>query len=420
MKHYLLTLQRAVISISILITGISLTACGGGGGNGNSGTTPTQVTTTSFTIPLSSLEVVPVVNSSASANAQLTYDSQTNYLNGTLTIAGTQSKISNVHLHDGSAGVTGGVIITLQADAVNSNQYSIPTDSTLTETQATNLLSGNTYLQVHTATNANGELRGQVLLSNSNITRVQIPLSGLEVVNISGTPEMNTPINSTGSGEAVLLINNNGALYGGVRVQSLLGEAGNAHIHDGIAGAEGGVVLTFDQNAADKNLYSVPANSNLLPSDLSKLLTNKTYVQVHSVVVPLGELRGQVISQESLMTRYRVSMDGSQVVSSVTTTARGQAVLLVDNTNGNVFGGMTATGLQGAAAMGHIHDGVQGVNGGVVITFEHDSTDTNLYSIPVGANLSPAALTKLNEDNNYVQIHSDTFPLGELRGQITK
>jgi len=417
-QHYSRLIIRSVLSINLFILGIMLTACGGGSDDsGNNGTT--TVTTTSFTVPLSSLEVVPLVNSNASANAQLSYDSATGIITGQVIISGTQSNIENVHLHDGAAGIAGGIIVTLKADATNTNQYNIPDNQSLLETQANKLLSGATYLQVHTVNVGSGELRGQVLLSNSNVSRIKIPMSGLEIINRDSATSINTPVNSTGSGDALLLVNKiSGAIYGGFKASNLLGKADKAHIHDGAAGTAGGLIITLAQDSVDSNLFSIPASSVLTAANLAKLLSNNTYAQIHSVAKPAGELRGQILTQESNMSRYTIAMDGLQVVPPVTTNATGQAVLLVNNNTGAVFGGMSANNLQGTADKGHVHEGAAGQAGGVLITFDQNVADLNLYSIPVATILSPANLTKLKTDISYVQIHSATNPGGELRGQI--
>ena len=64
------------------------------------------------------------------------------------------------HIHTGAAGANGGIMTTL---TLGTNSAGVPVGTTLIEAQFADLITGNQYVNVHSATNPGGELRGQLL-----------------------------------------------------------------------------------------------------------------------------------------------------------------------------------------------------------------------------------------------------------------
>jgi hypothetical protein len=63
------------------------------------------------------------------------------------------------HIHMGAKGQNGGVIIPLNK---NGDMYTVPAGAKLTDAQMAAFKAGNLYVNVHTATNKGGEVRGQL------------------------------------------------------------------------------------------------------------------------------------------------------------------------------------------------------------------------------------------------------------------
>ena len=74
----------------------------------------------------------------------------------------TTSNISGTaaHIHEAEAGKNGGVIIPLTKNG--DNGWSVPAGAKLTDAQYESYKKGNLYLNVHTAANPGGEIRGQI------------------------------------------------------------------------------------------------------------------------------------------------------------------------------------------------------------------------------------------------------------------
>jgi hypothetical protein len=101
------------------------------------------------------------------------------HLNYLYIVDGLTGPPTAAHVHNGAIGTNGGVLLPINVpDPVGSGQF--PIDGTV----ATTLLGGDTYLNVHTAANPGGEVRGQVRLGslcNVNATEFVSYISELTV-----------------------------------------------------------------------------------------------------------------------------------------------------------------------------------------------------------------------------------------------
>jgi hypothetical protein len=110
-------------------------------------------------------------------------------------------------------------------------------------------------------------------------------------------------------------------------------------------------------------------------------------------------------------TLFRASLDGTEETppNASTATAWSTFVLNPDNT---ITYFVNNQGLSGIAA--HIHEGAPGVSGPIIFPL---MGGPDIYSGTTVA-LTPTEVTKLRTNQYYVNVHTNAFQAGEIRGQI--
>ena len=102
---------------------------------------------------------VPPNTSAGTGTADIDYDAASKKLSWKLTYSGLSGPATVAHFHGpAEAGKNAGVALAIP------NATSSPAEgsATLTDAQAADLLAGKLYINVHTAANPGGEIRGQV------------------------------------------------------------------------------------------------------------------------------------------------------------------------------------------------------------------------------------------------------------------
>lgn len=295
------------------------------------------------------------------------------------------------HLHQAAAGVNGPIIVGLTA--VGADTYT--GTGTLTAAQATALGSSGTYLNVHTPMFGGGEIRGQVVASRS--TRFTGVLSGAQEV---------PPNPSTGTGTVVAFLHEpeNRLVY---MVNSTgLANVLAAHFHQAAAGVNGPVIVTL--NGTGGNYCGVSAR--LTAPQMTALLANGFYTNVHTNTFPGGELRAQMI--RDVGDHFVAQLDGAQEVPPAATAGLGSSALYVEP-NGSVTLSGQFSGLTGPAVVAHVHIAPPGAAGPIV--FPLTITGSSLSATFAA---TPANLADLRAGNWYVNVHTAAFPGGEIRGQL--
>jgi hypothetical protein len=112
-----------------------------------------------FKATLDGKSEVPATTSSGTGTADIDYDPASKKLTWKLTYSGLTGPATAAHFHGpAEPGKNGGVAVAIP------NATSSPAEgsATLTDTQAADLEAGKYYVNVHTAANPGGEIRGQV------------------------------------------------------------------------------------------------------------------------------------------------------------------------------------------------------------------------------------------------------------------
>ena len=237
-----------------------------------------------FSAALEGAQEVPPVLTSGRGWGIVSLDPGTGTVSVFLFHEGLSGPPTAAHLHLGAVGVSGGVILGLTAAGPNE----FTGIGVLAAPEAAALTSGGTYLNVHTAANPNGEIRGQVVESMS--TRYTGSLTGAQVV-----PP--TPFGAAGTAVAYLHEPENRIVY--MVNTSGLALVTGAHFHQAPAGVNGPVIA--DLNGAGFILLGVGGSlhwgvTDRLPeAQLAAWKANGCYVDIHMTLFPNGVIRAQML-----------------------------------------------------------------------------------------------------------------------------
>ncbi|MFQ5499167.1 MAG: CHRD domain-containing protein [Candidatus Zixiibacteriota bacterium] len=178
-----------------------------------------------------------------------------------------------------------------------------------------------------------------------------------------------------------------------------------AHIHLAAKCVNGGISFGFASPASP-----IVETWALSAGDLSDLLAGDLYVNIHSSVFPAGEIRGQIV-QEPI--KYAFTIDEAQADAGTGTGSFANGVsiceLSADATELSVLVNHDVS----SVTDGHIHLGAPGVNGSIVFGFT-----SPVSPVVESWALDTLALRDLLGGDLYVNMHSSSFPAGEIRGQI--
>ena len=127
----------------------------------------------------------------------------------------------------------------------------------------------------------------------------------------------------------------------------------------------------------------------------------------------VASLASAAYSLSAIGAEIRVTLSGNQEVPPVTTSAKGNGTIVV-NEDKSVSGSVATTGVAGT--MAHIHEAGAGKNGPVVLPLTKEGD--NKWVVPSGAKLTDAQYDALKAGNLYVNVHSAAHQGGEIRGQL--
>jgi len=159
------------------------------------------------------------------------------------------------------------------------------------------------------------------------------------------------------------------------------------------------------------------------PVQVAQLKAGLWYFNVHSQLQPAGEIRGQILTDRVL----DGPLEGRQVVPRAATLARGYVTATVAGSLDQVsitlvYSGLTGEGVPGASVdvgvFGPARRGAAGVRiASIVLPVSGLATD-QIVAGPFA--ITPTQAQEIVDGRWYVQVASQEFPQGEIRGQITQ
>ncbi len=317
----------------------------------------------------------------------------------TISWNGLSGAITGIHIHEGMPGQAGNVVNDLDPFVSGNHVSTMFTGSKLTPQWIGKLLSSQLYINIHTAANGGGEIRGQLMPSTD--WSFAAPMDSKQ----AGTT-------STAYGLGVFNLSaDRTRMWYQIVVQGLSDPISGIHLHKGAPGQSGSVAVDLTADTAG-NVVSgwITVDSALLMN----LMKGDIYVNLHNKSNAGGEIRGQLFPPRRLMAYSW--LDGKQA--GVSTNAKGVASLQLNITADTLWYDVVVDGLSGAIAGIHFHLGVMGQSGSVVADLGAGINGNHVSGTLTGASLNAFLLGGLVRNAIYINVHTANNAGGEIRGQV--
>ena len=362
---------------------------------------------THFTAEILGEFVIPQVVTSATGTASLSLSEDETELEYHITIEGLTPTLA--HFHNAGFDASGPIVKTLDFSGgltISGVWSSTDGTSSLTAALVNELLAGRLYINIHTESNLEGEIRGNVI----PIILFSSSLSGDNEV-----PSVTTSAHGTGF---FFYAGENERLFGySINVEGLIPTG--ADFHKGAAGESGDILIPVElvDSHADMGFDDEPVHVE--DSFVNDLLMGNVYLNIHTEANPGGEIRDQVnmVPQSSLF----AILDGAQQVTPVTTAGTGTAVIAVDSDQTRVEYEITISGFDpDLVTLAHFHNASYGSDGPIVkdITFVGGHAEGEWTASDVTQPLTPELMAELLAGRIYINVHTTDYSEGEIRGNV--
>jgi hypothetical protein len=246
----------------------------------------------------------------------------------------------------------------------------------------------------------------------------------LFVARLSGRNEV-PPADPDGSGTAVVLVRDSRVTF--VLQWSNITAPILGHIHRAAAGVNGPVVVPFFMTPMPDTATAAAGAVMTDPQLAADIRADPAgfYVNLHTAAFPGGAVRGQLTrlrdagDLRNLVPHGRLHaiLSGANEVPAAD--PDGRAIAFVNVRRDSVDFALAWTGV--SPTLGHIHRGVAGVNGPVVVPFFMTAVPTGIFALAgTVPNVDPALAREIRATpgNFYVNLHTAEFPAGAVRGQL--
>ncbi|MGB0930829.1 MAG: CHRD domain-containing protein, partial [Chitinophagales bacterium] len=357
-----------------------------------------------YTAMLSGEQEVPAVMTDAYGLGVFNLSKSGYKLQIQVVVQGLSGAITGAHFHQETTGVNGDVVENL-TDFVNGNTITATVDPAA---YLDALKAGNIYLNIHTDANVGGEIRGQVMLDD--VLYFDSALDG---------GQENPPVMTGASGVAKINVSNTmDEISYNIVVDGLSGAITGAHFHTGTVGNNGDVLMNLSDDIDGNQIMGSQALSQDL---LNRMLSGGIYLNIHTEANPAGEIRGQVyrLAREG----YLYDFSGGQEVPAVESTGTGVGMASIDRDQSNTHFMLVVSGTSAPIDAGHFHEARPGANGDVVFNLSpFFNAVGGAYGYWTENDMDPFNnhAAKFRNNSIYVNIHTATFPSGEVRGNVVR
>ena len=378
--------HRWPLTAALVAVAFVLSHCGGGGDS--PGTTNTIIKTAQ----LNGAQMTPAVTTAGIGNAAFTIDLNSGAISGS--VLTTNIDASSMSIREGAVGASGATsIISLNKGA--NGMWGVPSGATLTSAQLDSLRNGTLFVIAGTTANPNGEIRGQI---------------GRKVFFATLTGAQETPpTTSTATGTGVFVFDpDSNTMSGTVSTSGITGLV--AHMHIGAIGQPASPSIPFTGGPVN---WTMPPTV-LTADQVTSLGQGNFFANVHTTANPGGEIRGQVYIPVRV-----ANLTGAQETPPNSSPGTGQGTFMVNPFDRSIAGIETFQGVVNATDT-HIHSSAGvGVPGGIVIRGTVTLGDPGKLAIASAAPLADNLFVSFMSGNLYYNVHSQQFPSGEIRGQLS-
>ena len=356
-----------------------------------------------FSAKMDGASETPSVSGTGKGIATFLLNSNRDTLCINLTFTGLTGSPTGIHIHNGAVGVNGGVAIDLTSYITGNRLAATITGTVLSTLLKANMLRGLTYINIHTAANPGGEIRGQISLESDLFYGGS--LDGNQVV---------PSITTNASGNSLFVVSKHlGSVKFYVVLDSLSGPITSAHLHTGATGTNGGVAQDLSSFISGNTITGVFTPS---AGVITSMMAGNIYLNIHTAANPGGEIRAQLSTSNNYVP-FVAWMNGAQSTPSVATSAKGLVSVVLNATMDTLVCSVLTTGLSGTITSAHLHNGAVGVAGGVALAFTV-SGPNSASGMATGAAVTTALVNNLLKGLTYVNVHTAANPGGEIRGQV--
>lgn len=348
-----------------------------------------------FAAKLDGAQSVPAVTTNANGIASVLLNRSMDTAIITATVQGLSGAITGIHIHEGAIGASGSVVTDLSSVLSGNTVRKVLTGSSLTKSWIAKLISGQLYMNVHTVLNAGGEIRGQLMLETDfsfsvwangaeQVPAVTTNAYGMVVFNLS---KDNTKLSFKG------------VFYG------LSGAVTGIHLHRGLKGSNGGVVVDLDSNYNNGILMG---SVNAAPI-LSDLMAGKLYINVHTAANAGGEVRGQLTMDKKIA--FDAWMNGTEAGNTVKEVAL--ASVKINSTLDSIWYWIGSNLDLSDTIVGlHFH------HSGGIIDLDDGLNGNMAMGVVTGSDVNSTIISEFMSGTIYLAFHSKAYPAVKLKGDV--
>ncbi|TGE15469.1 CHRD domain-containing protein [Hymenobacter elongatus] len=375
---------------------------------------------------LSGPGAVPAVSTMASGFGAFALSQDKTKIKFQTVVRGLSGAITGVELRDATNTTAGTLALPLTSFINSNNRNAIAGEIPTTPALLTAFEAGMLYLNVTTAANAGGEIRGRIFQDRNNINfdarldssqvvggRSSLGM-GIAILRLSPTLDSMT-VFATYAGLS-------GPVTSAILYTAPVGQATSPAVR-----ASNELVTLIQNDFLGVIFTGLNAGNGALGRDL---LAGNINLQLATAALPNGEIRGQVyrLAREG----YTFALNGTQErPNPVNSPGYGSGLVSIDRDQSNAHFMLSWGGLTGPAQAGHFHTGLRTQAGPVVFELTPFFNSTTAPTAAEGywqptANGAPNAArpftlrrsVQFRRDSMYVNLHTAQFPGGEIRGQV--